>query len=95
MWRFLNVSNPKEDRDKRKREAREEYENEKRKRTYRKEWERDFKWLSYDDDNGVMVCRICRETNMTHLDEDFDVVEFDEVDELVDEVDSHSDTDSG
>ncbi|XP_030829456.1 uncharacterized protein LOC115919529 [Strongylocentrotus purpuratus] len=29
------------------------------------------------------------------LDEDFDVVEFDEVDELVDEVDSHSDTDSG
>eukprot|EP00057_Strongylocentrotus_purpuratus_P018153 XP_011672627.1 PREDICTED: uncharacterized protein LOC105442334 isoform X1 [Strongylocentrotus purpuratus] len=65
MWRFLNVSNPKEDRDKRKREAREEYEYEKRKRTYRKEWERDFKWLSYDDDNGVMVCRICRETNMT------------------------------
>ena len=65
MWRYLKtVSNPKEDKEKRTLEAAREYEDEKRKRTYRKEWEREFKWLRYDDDKGVMFCQICRDLEM-------------------------------
>ena len=37
----------------------------KRQRSYRKEWEAKFKWLAFDEEEGLMFCKTCRDTNVT------------------------------
>ena len=63
MWRYMNVSNPKDDAAKRRKESDDQYED-KRIRSYRKEWERDHKWLKFDEIKGVMFCQTCRDAKM-------------------------------
>ena len=70
MWRFLpGVSDPgagtsssstsgKCDRDP-------NYDKQERRRSYRKEWEAEYKWLAYDEEEGLMYCKTCRTTKTT------------------------------
>ena len=58
---------PKFIKKKKKRERdQEDYEKKnKRQRSYRKEWEAKFKWLAFDEEEGLMFCKTCRDTNVT------------------------------
>ena len=70
MWRFLpNVSNPDANKTStkstNKRDRDPGYDKTKRRRSYRKEWELQYKWLAYDEEEGVMFCKTCRDSNVT------------------------------
>ncbi|XP_071486689.1 zinc finger protein 862-like [Diadema antillarum] len=62
MWRYMNVSNPELEAKKRRTEKDRQYEQTARVRNYRKEWERDHTWLRYNEEEKVMFCTVCRET---------------------------------
>ena len=70
MWRFLpNVSSPDANKTStkstNKRDRDPWYDKTKRWRSYRKEWELQYKWLAYDEEEGVMFCKTCRDSNVT------------------------------
>ncbi len=66
MHRYLTgVAKPEVKRKVEKRERDTLYDQQKRQRGYLKVWERDHTWLSYDDDNDLMFCKVCRTHNVT------------------------------
>ena len=64
MWKFLNVSKPEAKKRKTSDELRESQNDDKnkRERKFKDSWQKEFPWLLYDQNHGLMYCKPCRST---------------------------------